>query len=74
MTLTLADFVLAVLAGSGALMLLTAIASRVFHARHEKQSRRRRAVCRLCLHAWEDHDGGPTIACPACGTTNEGHG
>jgi rubrerythrin len=72
MTLTLAEFVLMVLIGSGALILMSAIASRTLHARAEKRSLRRRMVCRLCLHAWENRDAAAKVAaCPACGATNE---
>jgi len=74
MELTLTEFVRLALGGSLALVLLTALLSRFFHARGERQALARRVICRLCLHAFEDSSHGPTVECPACqATTERGH-
>lgn len=66
MDLTLADFVLWVLLGSFALVLLSSMSSRYFHARTERRARARRVICRLCLHAFEDSSHDPIVECPVC--------
>ena len=71
MELTLADFVLYVMLGSFALMLLVAVVSRTLHERVEKRSLANRVICRLCLHAFEDTSHVKTVHCPVCGAANE---
>jgi hypothetical protein len=71
MELTLADFVLFVIFGSGFLVLLFTMISRTLHARRESRSLKHRVICRLCLHAFEDHGGGGIVSCPRCGAANE---
>ncbi len=71
MDLTLADFVLFVLLASGALLLLLAVISRTLHARNERRALANRVICRLCLHAFEDHSHVGTVVCPMCGAVNE---
>lgn len=71
MELTLADFVLYVLLGSFALMLLFAVFSRTLHNRLEKRSLANRVICRLCLHAFEDTSHVKSVDCPLCGAANE---
>jgi hypothetical protein len=71
MDLTLADFVLFVVFGSCALVVTLTVLSRTLHARSESRSLARRVVCRLCLHAFEDHGHAPVVNCPHCGAANE---
>jgi hypothetical protein len=71
MDLPLADFVLIVVLGSSLLVLLFTIISRTLHARAEARSLASRVICRLCLHAFEDHGHGKLVDCPHCGATNE---
>jgi hypothetical protein len=71
MELTLAEFVLMVLLGSTGLVFATAVVSRTLHARVEAKSLQHRVICRLCLHAFEDHGGGALVRCPACHAENE---
>jgi hypothetical protein len=68
---TLAEFILAVVAGSGLLVFLLTVLSRVRHARSERRALAHRVICRLCLHAFEDHGHGQTVECPQCGAANE---
>ncbi len=71
MSLTLAEFVLFVIFGSGFLVLMFTLVSRTLHARSESRSLAKRVICRLCLHAFEDHGHGKVVACPHCGAANE---
>lgn len=71
MELTLADFVLYVVLGSFAMMLIAAVVSRTLHERVEKRSLANRLICRLCLHAFEDTGHVRTVDCPVCGAKNE---
>jgi hypothetical protein len=71
MDLPLADFVLLVVFGSSLLVLLFTAISRTLHARAEARSLAKRVVCRLCLHAFEDHGHGKLVDCPHCGAANE---
>lgn len=71
MELTLADFVLSVLLGSAALVLLFALVSRILHARAENRSLANRVICRLCLQAFEDSGYVKIVPCPRCGALNE---
>jgi uncharacterized paraquat-inducible protein A len=68
---SLADFVLWVLLGSFATVLLSALVSRTLHARQEARSLERRVICRICLHAFEAEPHSGTIDCPRCGERNE---
>ncbi|MDP3851531.1 MAG: hypothetical protein Q8Q59_13570 [Luteolibacter sp.] len=71
MNLTLAEFVLLVIPGSGFLVLLFTVVSRTLHARSETRSLAGRVICRLCLHGFEDHGHGKIASCPHCGAANE---
>lgn len=71
MDLPLADFVLIVVMGSSLLVVLFTVISRTLHARSESRSLARRVVCRLCLHAFEDHRHTKLVDCPRCGAANE---
>ncbi|MCU0780794.1 MAG: hypothetical protein MUF04_06805 [Akkermansiaceae bacterium] len=71
MELTITEFVWWVLSGSAALVLGSALFSRYLHARTERRALTRRAICRLCLHAFEDSSRDRLISCPACGALNE---
>jgi hypothetical protein len=71
MELSLADFVLLVVFGSCGLVVLCTIVSRTLHARAESRSLARRVICRLCLHAFEDHGREKPVHCPHCGAANE---
>jgi Zn finger protein HypA/HybF involved in hydrogenase expression len=71
MDLTLADFVWFVLLGSSGLVVLLAVVSRSLHARSEARSQENRVICRLCLHAFEDHSHERIVNCPQCGAANE---
>ena len=71
MELKFADFVLFVLFGSCGLVLVLTLVSRFLHARAERRSLARRVVCRLCLHAFEDHHPAKVGNCPVCGAANE---
>ncbi len=71
MELTLADFVLFVLFGSCALVVFFAVVSRTLHARSESRALAHRVICRLCLHAFDDHSHGKIVHCPQCGAANE---
>lgn len=71
MDLSLPDFVLFVVFGSCALVLLLAVVSRTLHARSESRSLAHRVVCRLCLHAFEDRGHLAIVPCPLCGAANE---
>jgi hypothetical protein len=74
MELTLAEFVLGILLGSSALVVILAGVSRTLHARAEKRSLANRVICRLCLHAFEEASHVNTVPCPICGAANEkGH-
>jgi hypothetical protein len=71
MELTLADFVVYVLMGSCALVLLCTLVSRTLHARAESRSLAHRVICRLCLYAYEDRGHARIVQCPQCGAANE---
>ncbi len=71
MDLKLADFVLYGVFGLFALVPILAIISRTLHARVEKRAIASRVICRLCLHAFEDHSHVRTTDCPICGAVNE---
>ncbi len=71
MDLTLADFVLFVVFGSCALVVTFTVLSRTLHARSESRSLGNRVLCRLCLHAFEDHGHVKIVNCPHCGAVNE---
>ncbi len=71
MDLTLADFVLFLLLGTSALVVLLSAASRTLHNRAEARSLARRVICRLCLHAFETRERAKIVDCPHCGVANE---
>jgi len=73
MNLKLAEFVSLVLFGSGGMVLVFSLVSRLLNARAERRALGRRMVCRLCLHAFEHQNGSGSkvIECPACGVLSE---
>lgn len=71
MDLTLTDFAFFAVFGACALVLAFTAISRTLHARSESRSLASRVVCRLCLHAFEDHSHAPIVHCPLCGAANE---
>jgi hypothetical protein len=71
MELTLTEFVLLVISGSCLAVLCFTVVSRTLHARSEARSLKRRFICRLCLHAYEDFGQGKVVPCPRCGAANE---
>lgn len=71
MDLTLADFVLFLLLGTSALVVLFSFVSRTLHNRAEARSLARRVICRLCLHAFETSERAKIVDCPHCGVANE---
>ena len=71
MELTLTDFVLLVVFGACMLVLLFTVVSRTLHARSEARSLASRFICRLCMHAYEDHGHARVVACPRCDAHNE---
>lgn len=71
MELTLAELVLTVVIGSGAVVLACAVVSRWMHAGAERRALEKRIICRLCLHAWEDEGREEVVSCPECGARNE---
>jgi protein-arginine kinase activator protein McsA len=71
MEISLSNFVLAVVFGSCVCVLVLAAVSRFLHYRSEKRALRRRIVCRLCLHAFEDLSNAFLVDCPSCHARNE---
>jgi ribosomal protein S27E len=71
MELNPADFTLIVIFGSCLLVVAATVISRTLHARAESRSLARRVICRLCLHAFENHGHSREVKCPSCGTANE---
>jgi rubrerythrin len=71
MEISLPHFVLAVVFGSCALVLALAAVSRYLHYCSEKRSLRKRLICRLCLHAFEDSSDALLVDCPVCHAANE---
>ena len=71
MELTFADFVFYMVAGAGVLVLMLTLISRTLHARSEARSLKHRVICRLCLHAFINHESGKIVTCPRCGATNQ---
>ncbi len=71
MNLTLADFVLFMLLGTSALVVILAVGSRTLHNRNEGRSLAKRVICRLCLYAFETQESGKIVHCPHCQALNE---
>ncbi|HSP41616.1 MAG TPA: hypothetical protein VLO11_01990 [Luteolibacter sp.] len=71
MELTLTEFVLLVIFGTFVTVPCFAVISRTLHARAEARALKRRFICRLCLHAYEDFGRDRVVACPRCGAANE---
>ena len=71
MELTLTEFVLMVVFGTFLTVPCLAMISRTLHARREARALKRRFICRLCLHAYEDFSRERQAACPRCGAANE---
>lgn len=71
MDLMLPQFVLwALLVPMGLIGFLT-IASRLSQRAGERRAVRGRIICRLCLHAFEDHGTATLPSCPCCGAMNQ---
>ena len=71
METTLADFVFAVVLGSGLFVILVSLVSAFLHRQSERQSLRRRVICRLCLHVYQDSGESGLSECPSCHAVNE---
>lgn len=71
MELTLTEFVLLVVFGTFLTVLCFAVISRMLLARSEARALKRRFICRLCLHAYEDFGRDRITSCPRCGAANE---
>lgn len=71
MEITLALFVAFVVFGAFFLVLILTVISRKLHARSESRALADRYICRLCLHAYEDHSHASISQCPMCGAANE---
>lgn len=71
MDYSLSGFVFGVLAGSMLLVTFFTLLSRVSRNGVERRSVRSRVICRLCLHAFEDHGSSRMPECPHCGALNE---
>lgn len=71
MDLTLTDFVLIVLLGSGALVVIAGWLSRSTHRRERKQAMAHRVICRICLSAFIEESDQRVVACPQCHSLNE---
>lgn len=71
MDLTLADFVVYLLWGSAAAVLLCSLFSKLSRARAERRALAHRVTCRLCLHSFQDYSHQRVVTCPICGAANE---
>ncbi len=71
MDLTLAEFVFRVVLAAFLAVPALALISRALHGRSERRALADRVICRLCLHAFEDHGRTRTVPCPECGALNE---
>jgi hypothetical protein len=71
MELSLSEFVVYVLAGAFALTGFFIFISRLSRRGAGCRGLRHRVICRLCLHAYEDHGSARTPECPQCGALNE---
>jgi Zn finger protein HypA/HybF involved in hydrogenase expression len=71
MELTLTEFVLLAMFATFVAVPCFAVISRTLHARTEARSLKRRFICRLCLHAYEDSGREKYMPCPRCGAANE---
>ena len=71
MELTLTEFVLLVIFGTFLTVPSLAVIARILHARREARALKRRFICRLCLHAYQDFGRERRVACPRCGAINE---
>ena len=71
MEISLSHFVFVVVFGCCVFVSVLAVVSRYLHYRSEKRALRRRVICRLCLHAFEDTGASPLVECPSCHARNE---
>lgn len=71
MEITLAGLVGFVVSGAFLLVLILTVISHRLHARSELRALADRYICRLCLHAYEDHSHAKITHCPHCGAANE---
>lgn len=69
--ISLNDFVLTLLTGAGLLVIVALLVSGWLKRKSERQSLKRRVICRLCLHAYEDRQEEDISICPVCHARNE---
>lgn len=72
MELSLAQFVNLLLSGSALTFWIAVAVSRGWRRSETRIALRRRIVCRLCQHAYQDgSDPAEPSRCPTCGARNE---
>ena len=71
MDFSLSEFVLWALVVPMILVGFFTLISRLSHRAGERRAVKGRIVCRLCLHAFEDHGSASLPECPGCGAQNE---
>jgi uncharacterized CHY-type Zn-finger protein len=71
MDLTLAEFVILILAASGALVLASSLISRTLHRRAENRAVHARVICRLCLAPFSRPECRGPLTCPYCKAVND---
>jgi hypothetical protein len=72
MELSLPEFVYLILLVTSSGVIIFTLISRWAHFRYEKHALKRRIICRLCLHAFEDESPpGTLVNCPKCNAANQ---
>jgi hypothetical protein len=71
MDFSLPEFVLWALVVPMLFVAFFTLISRLSHRAGERRAVRVRIICRLCLHAFEDHGSASLPECPGCGALNE---
>lgn len=71
MDLLLPEFVLWAMVIPMFLVAFSTLISRLSHRAGERRAVKSRIICRLCLHAFEDHGSASLPECPGCGARNE---
>lgn len=71
MDFSLPEFVLWALVVPMILVGFFTLISRLSQRAGERRAVKGRIVCRLCLHAFEDHGSASLPECPGCGALNE---
>lgn len=71
MEFSLEEFVSWMLLGSMGLVGVFTMISRASRRSVEKQAVRRRIICRLCQHSFEDSGSHTLAECPTCHAVNE---